>query len=245
MTGAGSGMGHAVSLRLAGDGAHAAVVDCDGAAVDAAVAAITATGGSAEGHVLDATGLGEIDGLFGAVKDRHHRLDVLHAHVGAPGSGGLEVDEADWDRTVDINMKSAFYACRAAMPLMQDTGSGSIILTASTSAIIGSPSSPLYSMTKGALTSFARSLALIGGPHGIRVNVICPGAVDTPMLPQFVGRDRAADIAERTAALAAKVPLGRIARPEEIAGIVAFLAGDDAGYVTGATIPVDGGRTVC
>ena len=120
---------------------------------------------------------------------------------------------------------------------------GSITMTASTAALIGSPFSPLYSLTKGALTAYARALALVGGPDGVRVNVICPGPVDTPMLPTFFGRDPGADMADLMSGFIGLVPLGRPATPEEIAGVVAFLASDDAGFVTGVTIPIDGGLT--
>ena len=115
-------------------------------------------------------------------------------------------------------------------------------MTASTSALVGSPFSPIYSLTKGALVAYARSLALVGAPDGIRVNVIAPGPVDTPMLPQFFGRDPGADIQDLMGNFIALIPLGRAASPAEIAGGVASRASDDAGMVTGVTIPVDGGQ---
>ena len=140
-------------------------------------------------------------------------------------------------------MKSPFYASTLAFDLLKRANKkGSITLTASTSALVGSPFSPIYSLTKGALTAYARSLALLGAPDGIRVNVICPGSVDTPMLPTFFGREPGADIEDLKAGFISEfVPLGRAAQPEEIAGVIAFLASDDASFVTGTTIPVDGG----
>jgi NAD(P)-dependent dehydrogenase (short-subunit alcohol dehydrogenase family) len=117
-------------------------------------------------------------------------------------------------------------------------------MTASTSAIVGSPFSPLYSMTKGALTAFGRAMALMWAPRNIRVNVICPGPVDTPMLPQFFGRHPGADVSDLMSNFIALVPMGRPAQPAEIAGVVAFLASDDAGFVTGVTLPIDGGLTI-
>ena len=176
--------------------------------------------------------------LFGGV-------DILVNNAATNPYAGpmIDADLPRWKKTIDVNMKSPFYASTLAFDLLKRANKkGSITLTASTSALVGSPFSPIYSLTKGALTAYVRSLALLGAPDGIRVNVICPGSVDTPMLPTFFGREPGADIEDLKAGFISEfVPLGRAAQPEEIAGVIAFLASDDASFVTGTTIPVDGG----
>lgn len=244
VVGGGSGMGRAVARRLADEGAHVYVADLSEQAALGVAEEVRAAGGAARGVTLDATDNDQLRDFFGKVEADHGRLHVLHSQVGMPGAGGLDVSEEDFARAIDVNVKSAFYTATLGYDLVKAAGgTGSITLTASTAALIGSPFSPLYSLTKGALTSFVRALALVGGPEGVRVNVVCPGPVDTPMLPTFFGRDPGADMADLRDRFLGMVPLGRPATPEEIAGVVAFLASDDAGFVTGVAIPVDGGLT--
>ena len=242
--GGGSGMGRATSVRLAAEGAHVYVADLSGDAAADVAGDIRGAGGSAEPVVLDATDLDALSTFYARIDAEHGKLHVLHNQVGMPGAGGLDVTEAEFDKAIDVNVKSAFYVASLGYNLVKKADQkGSITMTASTAALVGSPFSPLYSLAKGALTAYTRALALVGAPDGVRVNVICPGPVDTPMLPAFFGRDPGADVADLMASFIALIPLGRPATPEEFAGVVAFLASDDAGFVTGATIPVDGGLT--
>ena len=244
VVGGGSGMGRATSRRLAAEGAHVYVADLSEDAAATVAKEIGADGGSAVPWQLDATDNDALRDFYAGIDREHGRLHVLHDQVGMPGAGGIDVSESDFQRAIDVNVKSAFYVTTLGYELVKKADrKGSITMTASTAALIGSPFSPLYSLTKGALTAYARALALVGGPDGVRVNVICPGPVDTPMLPTFFGRDPGADIADRMSGFIGLVPLGRPATPEEIAGVVAFLASDDAGFVTGVTIPIDGGLT--
>lgn len=244
VVGGGSGMGRAVSLRLAQEGAHVYVADLAPAAADGVAGEARAAGGSAVGVALDATSTQELRDFYARVDAEHGVLHVLHNQVGMPGAGGIDVSEADFDRAIDVNVRSAFYVASLGYELVRRAERrGSITMTASTAALVGSPFSPLYSLTKGALTAYTRALALHGGPDGVRVNCVCPGPVDTPMLPTFFGRDPGADTADLKDAFINLVPLQRAATPAEIAGVVAFLASDDAGFVTGTTIPVDGGQT--
>jgi NAD(P)-dependent dehydrogenase (short-subunit alcohol dehydrogenase family) len=244
VVGGGSGMGRATARRLAAEGAHVYVADLSEDAAGAVSKEIAEDGGSAVPWQLDATDNGALRAFYDGIDREHGRLHVLHDQVGMPGAGGIDVSEADFQRAIDVNVKSAFYVTTLGFELVKKAGrKGSITMTASTAALIGSPFSPLYSLTKGALTAYARALALVGGPDGVRVNVICPGPVDTPMLPTFFGRDPGADMADLMSGFIGLVPLGRPATPDEIAGVVAFLASDDAGFVTGVTIPIDGGLT--
>jgi len=244
VVGGGSGMGRATCLRLAEEGAHVYVADLSADAAKTVAEEIAAAGGSAEGHQLDATDNESLRAFFVTIDKAHGKLHVLHHQVGMPGAGGIDVSEGDFHRAIEVNVKTAFYVATLGYELVKKADrKGSISMTSSTAALVGSPFSPLYSLTKGALTSFARALALVGGPDGVRVNVICPGPVDTPMLPTFFGRDPGADMADLMAGFIALIPMGRPASPAEIAGVVAFLASDDAGFVTGVTIPIDGGQT--
>lgn len=240
--GGGSGMGRATCHRLAAEGAYVHVADVNAGAAKAVAEEIVASGGSAEPEQVDATSVADLRGLFDRLDQQHGKLHVLHNQVGMPGPAGIEVSDADWQRNLDVNVKSAFYGATLGFELLKRADrKGSVTFTASTSALVGSPYSPIYSLTKGAIVAFTRALALYGAPHGIRVNVICPGSVDTPMLPQFFGREAGADVADLMGAFIANIPLGRAAKPEEIASVVAFLASDDAAMVTGVAIPVDGG----
>jgi NAD(P)-dependent dehydrogenase (short-subunit alcohol dehydrogenase family) len=241
--GGGSGMGRAISHRLAAEGAHVYVVDLSADAAKTVAEEILADGGQAQPEQVNATSADDLRALYARIDEQHGKLHVLHHQVGMPGPAGIDVSEEDWARNIDVNVKSAWYATTLAFDLLKRADrKGSVTMTASTSALVGSPFSPIYSLTKGALVAYARSLALVGAPDAIRVNVIAPGPVDTPMLPQFFGRDPGADIQDLMGNFIALIPLGRAASPAEIAGVVAFLASDDAGMVTGVTIPVDGGQ---
>ncbi len=241
ITASGSGMGRAAALRMASEGAHVVVADIRGEAAGETVDLIAATGGSASSFVLDVSKVDQIEALMAEVGSIHHKIDVLYAHAGIPGPAGLEMSEADYDETAAINMKSAFFTVARAVPLLEASGNASVILTASTSGVVGSPFSPLYSMTKGAIVTYGKSLALALAPN-VRVNVICPGPVDTPMLPLFFGREPGTDVKPLMKEfLETSVPLQRPSQPEEIAEVALFLASDASSFVTGVTLPVDGG----
>ncbi len=202
-------------------------------------------GHRAAAETVDATDVAALKALFARIDEEHGVLHVLHNQVGIPGPAGMDITEADWDLNIELNMKTMWFSCAEALPLLKKAdGKGSIILTASTSAIIGSPFAPLYSMTKGSLVPFVRALALFAAPFGVRANVICPGTVDTPMLPKFLARIPGADVDALMKKTIASIPLGRPAQPEDIAGVVSFLASDDAAFVTGVSLPVDGGVTI-
>jgi NAD(P)-dependent dehydrogenase (short-subunit alcohol dehydrogenase family) len=242
ITAAGSGMGRASAERFAAEGAHVVVSDRDGRAAEAVAAGINDKGGSAVANVCDVRELDQIKALVDGVAAEHGVLHVLFNHAGIPGGGGMEIALDDYTRTVEINMRSAFYATSYALPLLRKAeGKGSIIFTSSVSGVVGSPFSPLYSMTKGGIVLLMKSLAVRLGPEGIRANAILPAMIETPMLSEFFGRGSGADIEDLKEQYKSGVPLGRVARPEEIASAAAFLASDDASWVTGVALPVDGG----
>lgn len=246
ITAAGSGMGRASAERFAQEGAHVIVADIDAASADQVRDAIVADGGSAEAVGCDVRDLDALQAMMDAVERDHGVMHILFNHAGIPGATGgdtgLDIELGEWDRVIDINMRSAFYATHYALPLLRKAdGNASILFTASTSGIVGSPLSPLYSMTKGGIVLLMKSLAIRLGPEGIRVNALCPAMIETPMLSQFFGRDAGADIEDLKSAFMSNVPLARAAAPTEMASAAAFLASDDASWVTGVALPVDGG----
>jgi NAD(P)-dependent dehydrogenase (short-subunit alcohol dehydrogenase family) len=242
ITAGGSGMGRASAERFAAEGAHVVVSDIDEAAAKEVAGAIAAAGGAASAVRCDVGDTEQIKAMIDGVGREHGVLHVLFNHAGIPGAAGLDVTPEDWTRTVEINQRSAFYATTFALPLLRRAeGKASIIFTSSVSGVVGSPFSPLYSMTKGGIVLFMKSLAVKLGPEGIRSNAILPAMIETPMLSQFFGRENGADIEDLKTAYKSNVPMGRVARPEEIAGAAAFLASDDASWVTGVALPVDGG----
>ncbi|MGV1047009.1 MAG: SDR family NAD(P)-dependent oxidoreductase [Solirubrobacterales bacterium] len=242
ITAAGSGMGRASAIRFAEEGAHVIVADLDQSKAEAVVGEIAAAGGAAESATCDVSDVDQIRGLIDRVEREHGILHVLFNHAGIPGKAGLEMSEADFQLAVDVNLRGAFFATSFAEPLLRKaSGTASIIYTASTSGVVGSPFSPLYSMTKGGIVVFMRAVAVRLGPAGIRSNAICPAMIDTPMLSQFFGREEGADIDDLKGKFMESVPLSRSAKPEEMASVAAFLASDDASWVTGVALPVDGG----
>lgn len=248
ITAAGSGMGRASALLFAREGAHVVVVDINEAAASETVALIREEGGNASLQVRDAGSVEDMRALFEEVDKEFGVLHVLYSHVGIPGAAGMSISEDDWKLSTDLNMKSAFFGAQFALPLLERAeGKGSVIFTASTTGLVGSPYSPLYSMAKGGVVMLGKALAVHAATRGVRSNVICPGPIDTPMLPVFFGRPGTPGESgmndELQGFISTAVPMGRAGKPEEIATAALFLASDDSSFVTGVALPVDGGFT--
>jgi NAD(P)-dependent dehydrogenase (short-subunit alcohol dehydrogenase family) len=244
VTAAGSGMGRAGAVLFAQEGATVVAVDVDPEAAAATVAAIEAGGGSGLALQCDVADEEQIRQVVARVEHEFGVLHVLYNHAGIPGEGGLDLTLEQWRRGIDVNMLGAFFFTSLCAPFLERAGgTGSIVFTASVSGVVGSTMSPLYSMAKGGVVVFAKSVALHLAPRGIRANVICPGPVDTPMLPLFFGRAPGSENVEAEIAgfMKTVVPLGRAGRAEEIAKAALFLACDDSSYITGVALPVDGG----
>lgn len=246
ITAAASGMGLASAHRFAAEGATVVVADLDGDAADTAAASIVAAGGKAHPYGIDVADVAALEAMFRFVEAEFGALHVLFNHAGVPGPIGLDITEAQFDRTVAINAKSQFFATKFALPLLERSAPrASIIFTASISGLVASPSSPLYGMTKGGTLILMRSLAKQLGPRGIRSNAICPGPIETPMLRVFTDPNRQGlndeEFAAQIEARRKAIPLRRAGQPEDIAAAALFLASDESAFVTGVALPVDGG----
>ncbi|HEV7625511.1 MAG TPA: SDR family NAD(P)-dependent oxidoreductase [Streptomyces sp.] len=237
VTAAGQGIGAAVSRRLAGEGAQVVVSDLDGARAERAAEEIRSGGGQAEGVVCDVGDRQSVEAAVAHAVTRYGHLDVLVSNAySCHADAELVEDEPDevWHRDLDTTLTGAFRCARAAMPhLAAAGGRGSIVNIGSVNGIqdFGNHA---YSAAKAGLASLTRTLAGDGGARGVRVNLVAPGTVHTAA---WAGREAAL---ERAAAI---YPLGRVGRPDDIAAAVAFLASADAAWVTGVTLPVDGGIT--
>jgi NAD(P)-dependent dehydrogenase (short-subunit alcohol dehydrogenase family) len=242
VTAGASGMGKAGAERFAEQGAFVYVVDRDEAATKAVVDGIQERGGGAVGIVADVRDLNALREIAQRVEKEHGVLHVLYNNVGIPGAAGMDLSEQDWDALIEINARASFYLTHYLTGALKAADGASVIFKSSSSGLVGSPFSPLYSFTKGGLIALVRSLALAFAGDKIRVNAIAPGSVDTPGLPGFF-RASPEEVEERKKAFFAQIPLGRASQPQEIANVALFLASELSSYVTGITVPVDGGLT--
>jgi NAD(P)-dependent dehydrogenase (short-subunit alcohol dehydrogenase family) len=239
-------MGREAALLFASEGAHVVAVDINDEALDQVVSTIETAGGSGEARTVDMTDTAQIDQLASQVGSDHGRIDVLYNHAGAAGPRGFDFDGDVWDFQVNINLRSAVFLTKAALPLMgQDGRGGSVLFTSSVSGIIASRNSPVYAALKAGVIGFMRCIAAIGGPTGIRANAILPGATETPMLEQFFAApgETADVLGQRLESVTQAIPMGRFCKPEEVAQLALFLAGDRSSFITGVVIPIDGGYT--
>ncbi|RZU32491.1 3-oxoacyl-ACP reductase [Blastococcus saxobsidens] len=235
VTGGGSGIGLASVRRLASEGARIVIADVDEAA-----------GGRAADEVdglfvrADVTSETDVEALFAAAHETYGSVDVAfnNAGISPPEDDSILVTGLDaWRRVQEVNLTSVFLCCKAAIPYMQRQGKGSIINTASFVAVMGAATSQIsYSASKGGVLAMSRELGVQFAREGIRINALCPGPVNTPLLQELFASDP-----ERAARRLVHVPLGRFAEPEEIAAAVAFLASDDSSFMTASTFLVDGG----
>jgi NAD(P)-dependent dehydrogenase (short-subunit alcohol dehydrogenase family) len=249
VTAAASGMGRAGAIRFAKEGAAVAVVDIDEAGVQAVVDEIEAAGGKAVGIPADLTKDAESVRVVKEAANALGGLDFAWNHVGHPGPAAIEgIDMADYDLAMTLNLRTILISSEAQLPELRARGGGSLLYTASTSGLVGSQFSPVYSAAKHGVIGFAKAMAKRYAGDGIRVNVLCPGPVDTPMLRVFVARPdqqstQGSDPEELIRTRGGQTPLGRPGQPHELANAALFLLSDEASFVTGAALAVDGGYT--
>jgi NAD(P)-dependent dehydrogenase (short-subunit alcohol dehydrogenase family) len=237
VTGAGSGLGLASARRMAAEGARIIAVDIDATAGEVAA---KETGG--EFVAVDVADEDQVRDLFDGVAARYGRIDVAfnNAGISPPDDDSILTTGIDaWRRVQEINLTSVYLCCKYVLPHMQRQGKGSIINTASFVAVLGAATSQIsYTASKGGVLAMSRELGVQFARDGIRVNALCPGPINTPLLRELFAKDP-----ERAARRLVHIPVGRFGEPEEIAAAVAFLASDDSSFITASQFLVDGGIT--
>ena len=240
VTGGGSGLGRAISLRFADEGGHVVIGDVDAAGAEKTAIGVRERGRKAVVRHCDVTKLADIDALIRSAADELGRVDVVVANAGVVehDTDCLTMTEAQWDHTIDVNLKGVFFTLQAGAKRMAEQGGGGrLIAIASIMAEWGSGTSPAYTASKGGVRQLVRSMGIAVGPLGITCNGIGPGFIETNMTQFLRDEPAMADY------LIDRTPVGRIGRPEDIAAVAAFLAGDDASFMNGTVVYPDGGIT--
>lgn len=236
ITGAGQSLGKVTAQLFAREGAVVAVADINKTAVEAVAAEIGAAGGEALAIYADVGDAGDVERMVADVVDAYGRIDILVNNAAIPSTGTiLEIDENHWDTVMTVNLKSVFLCSRAAITAMRTTGGGAVVCVSSASGLIGQRGQVAYNVSKHGVVGLVRCMAADHAADGIRVNAVCPGMIDTPML-----RSVPADELENR--LQSNV-LGRAATPLEIAFEILHLASDEASFMTGGTVAIDAGTT--
>ncbi len=234
VTGAGSGIGRGIALRFAAEGATVIAVDISGAEEQTAA---LSKAGTILPERCDVSAPDQVEQLFRKIVTRHSRLDVLanNAGISNPVVRLHETRLEDWDRVFAVNVRGAFLVLRAALSIMVEQQRGAVVNTASVASFRGNAGTGPYGVSKGAMLLMTRIAALDYAKDNIRINAICPGLIETPLVagapPEIVNQ------------LKASIPVGRLGTPEEVGSLAVFLASDEASYVTGAAYVVDGGAT--
>jgi NAD(P)-dependent dehydrogenase (short-subunit alcohol dehydrogenase family) len=238
ITGAGGGMGREAALMFSEEGASVCVADVDGDAAEETAREAR----EAFAVTVDVADAGSVEAMYATAVGRYGGIDVLYNNAGispADDASILETELEAWQRVQDVNTKGVYLCCKHGIPYLLERGGGSVINVASFVALMGAATSQIsYTASKGAVLSLSRELGVQFAREGIRVNALCPGPVETPLLLRIFGDDPAAYERRRV-----HLPMGRLAKPREIVNAALFLASDESSYVNGATFVVDGGLT--
>ncbi len=241
VTGGASGIGRASALAFADEGATVVVADVDQLAGAETVRAVNEAGGTARFVSYDVTKSDEVAAMVADVVAAYGRLDCAHNNAGTSGSTAFTVDypEAEWDRVMALNLRSVFLCMKHEIPPMVEQGAGAIVNTSSGAGLMGFAGLPAYVASKHGVVGLTRATALEYVKSGIRINAVCPGSTRTPMLEAFMGGDPAME-----KMMARSAPIGRLGDPREIAAAVVWLCTDDASFVVGHALAVDGGAVI-
>lgn len=242
ITGAGRGIGRRAALLFASEGAKLLLVDINAEAGESVAEEVLSEGGEAVFIKTDLTNAADVEAMVAAALERYGHIDVLYNNAGINHYGKLaDTEESDWDKVMAVNVKSVYLTCKYVIPVMAAQNKGSIVNTGSTASLVGLKSLAVYTASKGAVLQLTRNMALDYAKDGIRVNALCPGVTATEMTQQVIDDDPDPPAARER--FDRVIPRGSMADPVEIANTALFLASDEASYITGAAIPVDGGYT--
>jgi len=244
VTGAGRGIGRAIALALAGQGHRVAVLDLLAENAKSVQKEIEALGSEALALRVDLTNCQEVQQAVGEVLAKFGHVDVLVNNAGWDKMEAfLDSEPATWEKVIAINYKAVLYTCKFVLPHMVARGSGKVINIASDAGRVGSSGESVYAGAKGAVIAFSKTLAREMARNHVNVNVVCPGLTDTPLLKEI--RDSSEKAGKVVDAVTRAIPLGRVGTPDDIANAVAFLASHGADFITGQTLSVSGGLTMC
>jgi 2-keto-3-deoxy-L-fuconate dehydrogenase len=245
VTGGGSGIGEAIALLFAQQGARVSVLDVDEAGARRVAGAFTSAGGQASAYRCDVADGAEVRATMAAVDKAAGRIDILANIAGVVHIGTVETTaEADFDRVYRVNVKGMFLATQAALPIISKGGGGVILNMASIASLVGIPERFAYSTSKGAVLSMTRSIATDYMKKNVRCNCICPARVHTPLVDGYLRANYPGREQEMFQELSAYQPLGRMGTPEEVAQMALYLCSDEASFITGQAFPIDGGVLV-
>lgn len=240
ITGAGRGIGREAAVKFAEEGCSVVCVDIEPGSAQETAALVCAADGTAVGLTADVSTEEGNAAMVDEAVARFGGVDVLYANAAVQALGRIDViDAAHWDSLYHTNLRGVFLGFRAALPALRRRGGGSLLITASLLGIVGDPDMPAYGAMKGGLRAFCRAVATGHGPENIRCNTICPGDVDTPMGSDFFAHQPDPVTARKS--ITDRYPLRRFATPRDVANVAAFLASDEASYLTGIDVVVDGG----
>jgi NAD(P)-dependent dehydrogenase (short-subunit alcohol dehydrogenase family) len=242
VTGGGSGIGRAISTLFGAQGAHVVVLDVDADAARETAARITGAGGGADAHACNVADAADVRAAFDTIVGRTGRLDVLVNNAGVAHVGNIErTPEDDFDRLYRVNVKGVYLCSQAAVPVMVKQGGGVILNMASIVSFIGVADRFAYSMTKGAVLTMTKSVAIDYVKQKVRCNCICPARIHTPFVDGFVKKNYPGREEAVLQELAEYQPMGRMGTPEEVAYLALYLCSDEASFITGQAYPLDGG----
>jgi 2-keto-3-deoxy-L-fuconate dehydrogenase len=242
ITGAGSGIGRAMALQFAREGARIVAADLNPDAADETTQMVGGAGGVCEAFAVDAKEPDQVRAMIERANELYGQIDILCNNAGIGSTTDVvECEPDEWDRVMTVNVKSVYLGCKYAIPHMIERGGGVIINTASVAGMVGIIKRASYCASKGAVIALTKQVAIEYVKQNIRVNCLCPGTVDSP----WVGRllDQADDRAAARQALEARQPMGRLGTPPEVAAAALYLASDDAAFITGTGLVIDGGWT--
>ncbi|MBI3819083.1 MAG: SDR family oxidoreductase [Planctomycetes bacterium] len=245
VTGGGSGIGEAIARLFAARGARVAVLDIRAESASAIAAAIVTNGGAASAHACDVTKKRDVDAVFARVASELGRIDILVNNAGIAHVGSvLSTTEEDFDRIYQVNVKGVYLCSQAGVRAMLQNGGGVILNLASIASLIGLEDRFAYSMSKGAVLTMTRSVAVDYMKKNIRCNCVCPARVHTPFVDGFIKNNYPGREKEMFQKLAEYQPLGRMGTPDEVAALALYLCSDQASFITGQAFPIDGGVLV-